>query len=239
MIYKKENMGFIGLDLDDVVVDMKSFLVYAFNKEFDLQLKKEDWTEYNLMKAFDIEYDEVLDIFHKYNIIQNSKVFDYSVESIEKIKDMGFEPFCLTARGWHGDAETLTREYFEEHKIPIDNIIILPNGMNKGEYLKKSGIKAHSFIDDNFTQASSVSVSNMVDKVYLKNETWNNSIDISNIGNMVRTDTLADMVENIELGVKRNFDKNIASVLNSKSNVQDDIKVDEFKLNIKKSRLAI
>ena len=206
--------GNIVIDCDDVIVDLKTLLVGAFNKELDLNKESKDLTDYDLTKVFNIPFDDVLGLFHKYNIIQNSKIFDYSVDAINRINEMGFTPICLTARGWHNDAERLTREYFEEHNVKIDNVIILPDGMNKGEYLSKSGILAHSFIDDNFTHAKSVSDSKMVDKIYLRNETWNQDFKIDHISNMERVDTLCDMATIIENNLLRGLsNKSISDVL--------------------------
>lgn len=205
----------IVIDCDDVIVDLKKVLVEAFNREYGLSMTGEEWNDYNLSKMFNIDMKDVIDVFHKYDIMNETKVFDYSVEAIEKMIDMGFKPVCLTARGWHSDAEEITKNYFEEHRIPVESIIILPDGINKGQYIQQEGVKAHAFIDDNFGHAKSVAETKMVKDVYLRNETWNSDACFNGLDNIQRVDTLMDVTNIIERQLNSRL--GISELLNRKA----------------------
>lgn len=211
------NKRIVVFDCDDVIVNLKDLLVEAFNKEFGLNMTGEEWNQYNLAKFFNIEMKDVFNIFHKYDILREVKVFDHAIEAIHKIIDMGLEPHCLTARGWHSEAEEITKVYFEENGIPIknDSIIILPAGQTKGQYLKESGKKAMAFIEDNFDQVKSVADTGLVQNIYLREQTWNTDLSIDGLRGVERAKTALDAVNKFAMNLDNKM--SITGFLDSKA----------------------
>lgn len=186
------------IDCDDVIVNLKDHLLISLNEEFGRDYKPEEWVTYDLTELYEVDFDNILELFHKYDIIGSSKPFDYSLDAVNKLQEMGFECHLLTARGWHKNALELTQNSLEGWGFKMDEIHILPNGINKGQYLRLKGLGGDFFIDDNFEHARSVAMTNKVDKVYLRNESWNINECLKKFNNIERVDNLREAAEKIQ-----------------------------------------
>lgn len=166
----------IGIDIDDVVADTgKCAIEYAYKYEY-LYCDNKGITS-NLKDLMRGNYinDPMKKMVKAYapEVWQNVKLKPNVIEMLNKLKSREHQLIFITTRGnsMGINAEKITCEYFEKHKIPYDKIIF-------GIYDKKQTCldeKIDVFIDDSVDTCNDISNNTNIE-VYLFDSEVNNDL---------------------------------------------------------------
>lgn len=161
-------------DIDDVLFDFVP-IVYQKGIEHNKLKTSEhylNWTSYNHLNYFDYDdADKFRDFVLEAQVLENfiatpgSKDFMYWAS---QHYELGF----ITARGFHPQAEMITREFLNS-QLDVDGKIIISGlyGSNKSQYISEFPGMISSFIDDNATHVQDFR-NNGISSV-LRHQKWN------------------------------------------------------------------
>lgn len=121
----------IVFDLDDVLANLRESLYRTLSRATGVDLHWRDWTHYDLRRHYDVGDDWLEDILIAERTMEVCQPEPGAAETTRLLIELGFELVIVTARGWHPQAETLTREWLETHRIAYDELLIVPLGADK------------------------------------------------------------------------------------------------------------
>lgn len=139
-------------DFDDVLVNFAQSAQETLVKLGYPDIPVSAWKNYNIDETYGLKsHKEFVDIMINEGILSNSKVHDGVHDVLNSFKEQGLSIGILTARGWHPKAVQITNEFIEEHKLPIDKVVICAGHTNSklsfaSQYLENGEIKC--YVDD-------------------------------------------------------------------------------------------
>lgn len=144
----------ICIDIDGTITDPYYWLHHA-NDYFNLNVSKEDITQYDIAKTLNITREEYLKFYEemKFKIHSEEKIR----EDVKPILDMLYifhNLYFVTARD--KSLELLTTQYLKTNNIPYDDVFVLGN-CNKTPIAQK--LNCDIFIEDSYDNALSLSAS--------------------------------------------------------------------------------
>jgi len=161
------------IDCDDVIMGFKKLMCEALNRHTGKTVHCEQWTTYNVIEFYD---DLALDDFYKViienELLKKGEPNENVRETILKLKEMGYHIVIITSRAYHPNAEELTKQWMEKHRIPYDDIHVSGNGIKKSSCAKI--YKNIEFvIDDNLDNLIDFEVNSNAKKLFLVDQPWN------------------------------------------------------------------
>jgi uncharacterized HAD superfamily protein len=165
----------IGIDLDDVIIDLANELIAFLNLKLNLSMKKEHIIEYEIAKVLNIPEEATEKLFEEFYNSQYFKKLRPIKSSIKGINELSKynELYIITARD---------RIFYEETIEPIKDIfhskfesIHFINKFNGNKFLKSdicNALHIDIFIDDSIDNVIDV-YQNSNSKVYLFDQPWN------------------------------------------------------------------
>lgn len=115
------------IDLDDTILDLETPLREAFPPIKDI---KGELRYKNRLT--------ILDVIRENRLLQKLKPFDEAVKLLNMLKRNNIQIVFITARAWHPNAETVTRDNLHENNLYYDELIICDLHQKKGDFLNKN-----------------------------------------------------------------------------------------------------
>lgn len=142
----------ICIDIDGTITDPYYWLGYA-NNYFNLSVKKEEVTEYNISKVMNIKEEEYLKFYEekKFDMHTNEPLRKH-VQEILNLLSKDNNIFFITARD--KSLELLTNIYLKYHNIPFDDVFVLGTH-NKVPQARK--VNCDIFVEDSYDNAIELS----------------------------------------------------------------------------------
>ncbi len=142
-----QQQNFIA-DLDDTLLNLKVPLMQALNLKTNKNIHWKDWDGHNLEKLYGISRTDFIDMMIESKVIERALPIPGVRESLQKIKDKGYEIHIITARGWHPNGMEITKQWLDENNYVYDTINIVKLGASKSDVMDT--IKnARYIVDDN------------------------------------------------------------------------------------------
>lgn len=189
-------------DVDDVIYDLKFIIHKALKEETGKDIHPDDWFSFNLNTVYDVDISKIFDAFHKHDILNNGLINNQIHSVMDYLKQSNIETIAVTARGWHPEAETITNNFFEENKIPMDKIKVVHHHESKSDFIASlNGYDIIGYVDDNSKHIHQTKqlLGNDIKNYFLKNQPWNKSYDVQELGGIHRIDKLNEIKNHLDL----------------------------------------
>lgn len=188
-----------AIDLDDVIGPLSAVLCPALNKLSGIELSISDWRRYDIYNHYGLSYDQFIECIISNQLLANMPICTTAVDAIKAIRASGHLAVVMTSRGYHPGADVITRNWFERKGAVIDDLIIVPDGMSKGEAARlyyPDGFEV--MIDDHAANLDSISDHGMAQSTVLIDRPWNRHRDDYRLGNN-RFESLGAYVSSLNL----------------------------------------
>lgn len=178
----------IALDLDDTLLNLKVPLMTALNLHTNKAIHWKDWAGSNLEEIYGVTAEEFIDIMIKGQVIERALPIPGVREALQRLRYKGYNIHIITARGWHPEGYSVTKEWLDENSFPYDTINIVKLGSNKADVMDEIA-NVNCLIDDNEKNCNEV-ISRGYD-AYLIAMPWNGDSKLKRISH------LADFVDTL------------------------------------------
>jgi len=188
----------IGIDVDNVVVDLNKGFIDFYNSNFDKNISMDDFKEhYYLSDLFGISRDEEWDLWNSYH---NSELFDEMsfVEGVKAAIDFlkaKHELFFITARhlSWKDKTDKLFEKHFGDVNLIFSGDVY--GGRQKDEICEENGIKI--LVEDHPTHSLDYAKKGI--KILLFDRPWNKKVEHENIIRVKNWEEILERIKNIDL----------------------------------------
>ena len=168
----------IAIDLDEVLCDFISSMLFYYNEKYGTNYKKEDFFTYNFWEVLGISQEKTIDIvhdFHKTHHFEDIQPINGAIEAVSKLKK-NHKLIVITSR--QHSIENQTRKWIEKYFPNTFDEIILANHFAKNGTSKKKKYYCDKFkvdvlIEDNIHYANECISKHT--KVFLFDYPWNRS----------------------------------------------------------------
>lgn len=163
----------ILLDIDDTSGDLKTKLQEVYRKETgDDSIDLNQWGNFWVADRYGITDDRLFEMFLENSLFENIDPHDGLSEVTHELQELGYRIEVVTARAWHPDAYSVTKEWLTKHDVAYNNINIVPLDKCKEESTRKLG-PVKLFIDDRFDHCANMAASGRVEQCLLFSQPWN------------------------------------------------------------------
>lgn len=170
----------VVLDLDDCLANFRDPMCSLLNEKTLNTLHWNAWHSYNVGETFyGITEKQFCDYIIEHNILENIKPHDESKSLLSELNNRNYNIIIISSRGFHPNAEEVTKKWFIEHDIPFDEIYITKHGMKKADLVKDR--KLTFAVDDNIDNCETFVEAGNCDHVLLYDMPWNQNCDLSRI----------------------------------------------------------
>lgn len=165
----------IVIDCDDVLFDLSHLMFDAIYQEYGIDLS--NTKIYNVHETLGVTLEEFFRVLTNAKVLENSKPNKHAKALVDGLHSMGFTLHMVTARGWHHNAEAITKAAMEEAGIHMHGSHFLVPNQSKADYINRLSVLGCNFfaiIDDNYKHAFECVDSNATKFAVLPRRSWNN-----------------------------------------------------------------
>lgn len=159
-------------DIDDTVCDFVGACYTKLNAHYGKDLKLADHTGYWVNEHFGLKGDEFHEIAEHLRLHHELVPIEGLVDAMLKLSYY-FKIQFNTHRGGMRNPRTVTTEWLNEHRFPMDSLIILKHGEPKHEQFRH---RTKLFVEDNAVNALAAAESGKCDQVWLIDKPWNQEV---------------------------------------------------------------
>jgi len=133
----------IGIDIDGVLGDFIGQVIRVAKSKYDLEIRREQITTYDISSSTDLTAKQVKEIVHDNETYLPAKPLACAAETLQTLRANGHEVHIVTARPEHliGDTQT----WLANNEFSFDEFANV-SGKQKANYAKKNGIDI--FVED-------------------------------------------------------------------------------------------
>lgn len=167
-------MSLYVFDMDDVVRNIRDAAQRAFLAETGIDFHWEDISEQlPLSKVYGAEVTvHWPDIFLKHKVLENGTLEAGVSELFEVLNARGDTIQILTHCGWHPNAYRVCMDFFKEHSLTVDRLLLLQPEDDKANTLVNMG-EVQCFLDDRLDNVIPASTLPNVKHSVLVTRPWN------------------------------------------------------------------
>lgn len=167
-----------AIDVDDVLGALSSVLAPELNRISGKELEVSQWHTFNCEELYGIGQDALLNCIIENDLLTVMAPVPGASESMQRLQEAGKRLVLVTARGYHPQALSVTEQWLNTHHIPFDDLIIVPEGMSKGQCTQALYPKGFALmVDDHATNLDSMNDAKMADRTILIDRPWNQHRD--------------------------------------------------------------
>ena len=160
------------LDIDDSLADLRNPLMYALNEYTGKDIHWEDWDVYDLSYIYGMTVADFRACLIESDVLRKAKPMADSIKFCEHLNDNNYLVLMVTARGWHPQAEELTKQWLEEFNVPYHDLYITKHNESKYKAIEKYGV-VDLAVDDSIKNIIDYKESGMVRHSVLFHHPWN------------------------------------------------------------------
>jgi len=163
-------------DIDDVLANASLTFYESVINTHGSCIHPDEWTEYKWGQYINMnEGNETQEYLIKYQIIENTKPFHYTVDALSLTQNNGLKNVLLSARAWHPNPQGATLSWLDSHNLGslVNDMYFVNTHETKEASLKtlSETYEIRAFVEDNPHNAlSSISI---VPDVFLVKKPWN------------------------------------------------------------------
>ena len=121
----------IIFDLDDVLANLRESLYQTLTQVTGVDLHWRHWQHYDLRQHYSTIAERLDEVLICERTLEACHPEPGAVAVTRALHELGYELAIVTARGWHPQAEAITREWLYHHRITYDHLSVVPLGGNK------------------------------------------------------------------------------------------------------------
>jgi len=121
----------IIFDLDDVLANLRESLYQTLTRVTGIDLHWRHWQHYDLRQHYSTIAERLDEVLVHGRTLEACHPEPGAVAVTRALHELGYELAIVTARGWHPQAEAITREWLHHHHITYDHLTVVPLGGNK------------------------------------------------------------------------------------------------------------
>lgn len=185
------------VDLDDTVLDFANSIRKSLNYHFRKNFKLEELKSFNLCNLYGITLEQFYGTIVKDSLIEIAAPNPGAAEALDYLADTHEIVLC-TSRGYHPEAEYLTRKSLIKHGIGFDRLIIVPEGVRKSEAYEQLRIPCAAVVFDDATHNISDLLLGSAAEAWIPEQPWNEDmsrIDRKYKGSYFKAPSFRDCVE--------------------------------------------
>lgn len=192
-----------AVDIDDVLAKFAEAVHKALTARYPLVKPVAQWNSFLWADVNSIPYDDFVQLMIDDNLLATCLPVPGAVRAMQRIRESGTALVLITARGYHPQGYELTHDWLQHHKIPFDDLIIVPKGMSKAQASIGKYPKGFSYmIDDNAENLDHMRNAGLVNNTVLIDQPWNHDRKDYRIGSN-RFKTLSDFVFSLQYAAGR------------------------------------
>ena len=119
------------LDLDDVLANLREALYQALSRVTGIDRHWRDWRHYDLGVHFDLEHEQLQALLVREGVLEACRPEPGAAVATQALAGLGLRLCVITARAWHPQALSLTRDWLEAHGIVHHDLRVVPLGSDK------------------------------------------------------------------------------------------------------------
>ena len=146
----------VGFDLDEVICNLRGLLSKTLQQRTGRAIDPTQWVDYSIHKAYGILHEDMLDIIVEDKILERASLEPFAADAVRRIRDIGHETAIITARAFHPEGESITRDWLASHDIDVDRLILTGESESKADAMKPIGHFGF-YVDDNLRHLEDVS----------------------------------------------------------------------------------
>lgn len=180
----------IVFDLDDVICDLCTPFHEALTHYTGKDIPINEWHDFNLAGVYGIDKQEVFDVLEGYNVFEQAIPHKGAIQAMVNVHKLGFNTHIVTSRKRIDPTGEMTSAWLEKYGVTYSELHITYEANGK-VYVVKS-ISPILMIDDHIDNIKACSP--YAFKLVIINRPWNLSFDESPLGNVIRRDSLSEVL---------------------------------------------
>lgn len=160
------------LDLDDTLINFREPMCQLLNKLTDKGIHWKEWNCYGVGDFYDMTGEEFCEYIVEHEILQNLEPHEETRGLLTELHNRNYNIVIISARGFHPNADKVTRDWFAKYDLPLDELYISTHGNRKID-----SVKEHENIiltlDDNVQHCEDFIASGKPQHVLLYDMPWN------------------------------------------------------------------
>jgi uncharacterized HAD superfamily protein len=168
----KGTKDWLSFDIDDSACDFVGPCYAKLNAHFGKDLKIGDHPNYWVNEHFGLSGDEFHEIAESLRLHKELLPLEGLVDAVLKLS-AHFKIQFNTHRGGMRNPRTITTNWLNDHRFPMDSLIILKHGQPKHEHFRH---RTRLFVEDNANNALAAAESGRCDVVWLIDKPWNQQV---------------------------------------------------------------
>lgn len=181
--------GVVIFDCDDVLANLRDPLQDLVSEHIGKKVSWTEWDQYEIGKIYDFDFAPVCEMIVQREILESLQPEPHARELVSYYKDKGYSTMMITARRYHPNGYFVTKQWLQDHKLEIDDLLCIDLHQKKRDYIKNVP-QVKAYIEDNHSHAEQASGLENVETVYLLNRPWN-----QNISQCIRVNNLKDILD--------------------------------------------
>lgn len=169
---KPKLRDWLAFDIDDTVCDFVGACYTKLNAHYGKDLKVGDHPNYWVNEHFELNGEEFHEIAQRLRLHHELVPLQGFVDATMKLSQH-FKIQFTTHRGGMRNPRTVTTDWLNDHRFPMDSLIILKHGQPKHEHFRH---RTRLFVEDNPVSAMAAAESGKCDVVWLIDKPWNQHI---------------------------------------------------------------
>jgi 5'(3')-deoxyribonucleotidase len=117
-----------AIDLDDVIGPLSAVMCPALNALSGMSMAVSEWHRYDIYNVYGVNYDQFVDCIISNQLLEKMPICPTASKALKAIRAASHPVVILTKRGYHPDADEITRDWLARNGAPYDDLIIVPDG---------------------------------------------------------------------------------------------------------------
>lgn len=192
-----------AIDIDDVLARFADAIHRSLCTRYPNIKPVAQWNSFLWAEINNIPYDDFIQMMIDDNLLATCVPVPGAAHAMQSIRDSGASLVLITARGYHPQGYELTQAWLNHHGIPFDDLIVVPNGLNKAQAAIGKYPKGFTYmIDDNADNLDHMRDAGLVSNPILIDQPWNQERKDFKMGSS-RFKTLSDFVFSLQYAAGR------------------------------------
>ena len=122
----------VGFDLDDVLVDLRTHLSRSISERMGRHIDWRNWQSYNFYEGM-MSHQDFMSMIIEDRLLEKCRPEPGAVEALEKLHKENIKIAIITARGFHPEGHAVTCESLRLSGMPFDRLHIVEHGKGKAD----------------------------------------------------------------------------------------------------------
>jgi hypothetical protein len=147
-------------------------MMHALNQKTGKNLHWSSYSTYDIPTLYGLDKDEFLQLLIDDKVIEQAEIHDSSYQFLSDLHALNYYVVLITARGWHPQGAAITEQWVLDHKLNVDELIVVGADQSKTEVTEKFGDIVFS-IDDRIKHCREYTQTGRVKHVLVYDAPWN------------------------------------------------------------------